>query len=271
VTDRDIQPIVWAILAPTSPARLEEVAAEVRPIRKGRGNRSRMQWEAIACRGEYSALINRIPGTQSTYESPMAKKLSSLLDRPVYVLYPDEDPEVAAVLVYENGQGKQRVVEDPYEFARALGCHLPGAPTLAPARTDSGGVAVVEGASAAEAARALGYDAPPEIEGYDLRITDGAVGALVSRADVSDLELTAQRLSEALPERTLYTVSTGPTRDRLFVGVVRGGKTVGIFDTHAVGSGGGGGSPRLTSIKDGTTPEEIAKALGVPLKLLGLG
>jgi hypothetical protein len=201
----------------------------------------------------------------------MAKKLSVLLGRPVYVLYPDEDAEVAAVLVYENGQGTQRLEEDPYDFARALGCELPGAQTAVPKPTDSGGVAVVEGASAAEAARALGYEAPPEMAGYDLRIVDGAVGALVSRAVVSDLVLTAQRLSEALPERTVYTLSTGQTPGRLFVGMKRNGENVGFFDTHAVGSGGAGGAPKLSSIKDRKTPEEIAKALGVPLELLGLG
>lgn len=263
----------WAVFAPTTAARLEEVADEFRPPREGWGARYQPRWEVVECGGGYAALLNREPGTRHGSEWAMAKRLSELLGQRVYVVYPGYDPDADGVLVYEGGKCTAELPDDPYEFARGLGCPLPGEPQ--PQRAErprtSGGVAVVEGASALEAARALGFDAPPEIEGYDLRIADGPVGALVSREDYADLALAAQRLSEELPGRVVYTVSVGPMPERVLVWVTRDGEGIGYFDTHAgAGAGAGGGPALLDSVKGQTTPVTIAEALGVPPGLLGL-
>lgn len=269
--DMSEQALEWALFVPATAAQIEEVADEFRPPRTGWGARYQPQWEVVECGGGYSALFNRTPGTRDTSESPMAKRLSELLGRPVYVVYPDDDPEASGVLVYERGKCTGELPDDPYDFARGLGCPLPGEPQEVERSSTGKAVAVVEGASAAEAARALGFDTPPEIEGYDLRIADGPAGAVVSREDYADLALAAHRLSEELPGRDVYTLSTGPTPERFFVWVVRDGENVGFFDTHAgAGAGGGGGSPRLDSIKGRTKPASIAEALGVPPDWLGL-
>ena len=266
------QTLEWSILAPTSARQLEEVADEYRPPREGWGARYQPQWEIVECGEGYAALHNCTPGTRHSSEWEMAKRLSKLLGRPVYVVYPGGDPETDGVLVYEGGECTNELDDDPYDFARARGCPLPGEPHKTEAEEKrarvGAGVVVVEGASALEAARALGFDAPPEIEGYDLHITDGPVGAIVSRDEYDDLALAAQRLSEKLPGRDVYTLSTGPTPERFYVWMRRDGGSVGSFDTHA--GAGGGVIQRLDSVKGETLPAKIAAALGVAPEQLGL-
>ena len=280
------QHLEWAVFAPAGVKQLEAVADEVRPPRKGWDDSLREHWRMVDCGGGYAALLNSKPGTLDTYEAQMAKRLSTLLGRPVYVVYPGDDPDFSGVLVYEHGAYTDDLPDDPYEFARGLGCPLPararGAGS-AGAEADvveyeadegeAGGThgkaaVVVEGVSAVEAARALGFDAPPDFEGYDLRIKDGPLGAHVTREEYADLALTAQTLSEGLPGHDVYTVSFGPAPGRLFVWVARDGEGVGFFDTHAgEGAGGGGGAPRLDSVKGQTEPHAIAAALGVSAEL----
>ncbi|HWS89087.1 MAG TPA: hypothetical protein VN282_19100 [Pyrinomonadaceae bacterium] len=260
-------PVVWVILAPTDAARLDEEANEFRRKQLGWGEKYLPKWEARAGAGDYSALINRNPGTQDTHESPLASSLSLKLGKPVYVLYPDEDSEDEGVLVYEGGKYAGELAEAPSEFARARGCTLTGAPEGGVRRAGVAGVVLVEGASAAEAARALGYDAPPG-GGGDLRILDGPAGALLTGVAYARLAYAARQLSEAFPSRDIYTLSSGPTPGRFLCRVVREGEDVGVFERPAVA--GGGAAPRLDSVKGQTTPAAIADALGVPRDWLDL-
>ena len=265
--DMTERPLVWAIFAPLDATRLEEVAEDFRPPRTGLGARFQPQWEVKECVGDYSALFNRTPGTRDTQEGPMAKHLSLLLGQPVYVVYPDEDPEDAGVLVYEGGEFTRELPDNPYDFARGLGCPLPGEPEkIITSRVR--GVAVVEGMPAARVSRILGYKKPPQEDDDDPRITDGPAGAVVAREDYGDLAMTGRRLSDALPGRDVYMLSTGPTPGRFLVIHLRNGKRAGVFDHNVAAAG--SDPPPLNSVKGKREPLEIADALGVPHDLLDL-
>lgn len=262
-TSKQNELLEWAILAPASVDELKAVAEEVNPPLPGWGDTFVPAWTYAECSSGHSALLNQKPGTRDTYESAIAKQLSSLTGKPAYVVYTEEE---SGILVYENGECTGELDDDPFEFALSMGCSLPGDTSRSQPKKVGKAVAVVEGVSAQQAAKALGFDAPPDFPGYDLRIIDGPTGAIISRDNMNDLVMTATDLTEKFPEKDIYTLSV-PSPGRFIAWLVRDGRNVGSFEIPTSPST---GTPPLESIRGRTTPQTIAQELGVPLELLGI-
>lgn len=261
------QSIVWAIFAPLSVLSLEEEVEDFRPPRMGLGAKFQPQWEFKECDREFAMLINRTSGTRDTLEWPIAKHLSRLLDKPVFVVYPDPDPDEDAVLQFEQGELATELPDDPFNFARKFGCSLSESKEV-PKQVEVRGVAIVEGQSAEKVASVLGFKKPPQNEDDNPRITDGSAGAVVVYRDYDDLSMTAYEISDAFPETDLYLISTGPMPGRFLVMQLSDSKITGIFDYKAPAAG--NNPPPLDSVKDESEPVAIAAALGVSRETLDL-
>ena len=225
------------------------------------------QWEIVACKGDYSAVINREAGTRHANEEPLAERLSRELSKLVYLVYPDAAFFGSeGVEVYESGRYARDLPEDPDQFLRNLGCALSDAP--GEVRSSIKSVVVVEGTDAASAARALGFDAPPQTG--SLQIIDGAAGAVISSSTIGDLSMFTHKLSKAFPKRHVYQLSSGPMPGRFLAWVVRRGKDVGVFEYPDPGERADSSIPHLDEINGRKTPASIAAALGVRPELLNL-
>jgi hypothetical protein len=119
-------PLVWVLLVPAVKAWIEKRIRELMGARNFDVSRLLSGWHIQECRGHYTAVLNRLPGSEQSHELFLAEKFSTELGEPVYVLY--MDPEYAnmkAIDVYEGGHMTGDVRGDPYTFARQKGCDLP--------------------------------------------------------------------------------------------------------------------------------------------------
>ncbi|HEY1404264.1 MAG TPA: hypothetical protein VGB05_09070 [Pyrinomonadaceae bacterium] len=268
--------LTWALLAPVRPVRLTTLAKEYWREEVGDDEDFKQEgWEMIEGERDYSAILDRNPGSEATHELPLAEKISRAVKRPVYVLYLDEDyAEVDAVAVFEGGrQTGSRPA--PYAFARSLGLTLPGDPAAGTdaegenedetATTPVGGVMVVEGVGAADVARALDVSMPTT---GPLHIEDGPVGAILYNVETGAAPTFMWPLSTAFPGNDVYTLSTGPDEGRFLAWVMRGGEKAGTFDFPVPSDPAAG--PVLNAVKGETTPSAIAAALGVSTDILNL-
>lgn len=263
--------LTWALLAPVGVARLAALADEYRREEGGGGDDEDElddegeAWEFVGGTGNHSAILDREPGSEYTDEVPLAERLSRRVKGPVYVLYLHKHFDGAdAVAVYERGR-QTGTRGAPYALARSLGLALPGDPEAVGTPSSVRGLMVAEGVSAADAARALGFDPPPT---GPLHIVDGAVGALLYDDQRGSAPAFMWELSTAFPEQDMYTIITYPDEGRFRVWVMRGGAEAGTYDfpePHGAEDG-----PLLDSVKGETTPRKIADALGVPTGLINL-
>jgi hypothetical protein len=262
-------PPTWALLAPVGRGKLDALAQEYwrEQVSEDEDDYDKEGWEIVGGTGDYSAVVDRNPGSEYTHDTPLAERLSRALKRPVYVLYLNEGFAAAdPVAVYENGrQTGQR--PRPYEVARSLGVTLP-----ADSEAERGGtprsvraVVIVEAGSAADVARALDMKEPPR---GPVHIVDGPAGAIFYNDASPYVPAVAGRLSNAFPEKNVYTVSTGPQKGAFVALVTRGGQDVGVFLSPAPADP--GDRAVLDSVKGETTPQGIAAALGVPPGLMKL-
>ena len=262
----DREPIVWAILAPMPPDKMDAAAKTFRREKLGAGDKYLDAWEVVPCSGDYSALVNRNAGTRNVHEGPLAERLSKELTKPVYVLYLDQEHlGTEGVEEYRRGSYKGDVEELPYEFARRMGCSLGDEPELSitpPSRLRT--VIVVEGAAAGDVARALDFDSPPKTK--SMTIEDGPKGTIVYSQTIPDLSIFTHQLSAAFRRNNVYKVSTDPN-GRFQVWVVRNRKNVGVFEHPEPTIG---DTPPLQSILGESKPSEIVEALGVPSGLLNI-
>lgn len=262
----DKERIVWALLAPLSSARLEEAATAFRRETLGAGDKYLDPWEILQCSGEYSAIVNRNPGTRHVHEGPLAERLSSEASEPVYIVYVDREFFGSeGVEEYRGGRYTADVNEPPYEFAGRIGCDLgdelePFAEVQSRVRS----VIVVEGAGADDVARALDFDAPPATD--SMTIQDGPKGTLVYSQTIPDLSIFTHQLSGAFRRQNVYKLSTDPS-GRFQAWVVRNRKNVGVFEYPESTKG---DTPPLQSVLGHDKPQEIVAALGVPSDLLNL-
>jgi len=263
------EPLTWALLAPVPSDRLDKLAREYwrEEVSTNDDDYAEEGWEVVGGKSNYSAVLDRNPGSQDTHEPALAKRISRALKRPVYVLYLNENlGDADEVDVYEGGrQTGHRPLA--YEVAREVGVTLPGDEETQ--RASAGqpviGVIVVEGVNAAQVARALDMN---ELPNGPVHIIDGPVGAVMYNDATDSPPLAMPRLSSAFPEKNVYTLGIKPLSHSFLAWVMRGGEDVGIFRSPA--SSGDEFAPVLDSVKGETTPRGIAAALGVPPGLLDL-
>jgi hypothetical protein len=262
--------ITWALLAPVPQSRLASLADEYWRDKVGESEEFAEGREVIHGKGDYSAIIDRNPGSEYTNEVPLAKRISREVKQPVYVLYLNDDyADTDAVAVYENGR-QTKTRRAPYAVARELGVNLPG-----DAMAESGmgasraalrpvqGLVVAEGVTAEDVARALGMSAPPR---GPVHIKDVAAGSIMYNEEVGSAPPVMRRLSKAFPDKHIYTLIADPSSGRFVAREMLGGSEVGTFESPAPPDS--SSSPLLESVKGETNPRDIAARLGVPPGLL---
>src|SRR5262249_15646209 len=191
------------------------------------------RWEVLNCRGKYSAVLDRNPGSERSYDIPLIQKLAPDISGPMYLMYMDEAYGDADVIEeYGGGRKRRSLPDDPQGFARKLGCSLPGKSVPATAPSASG-IVLAEGVSAVAVARALGID--QSRTDVPVRIDDVEGNALIYNSQTGSPPLVAAKLSKTLGGKDVYTIVAGPERGRFSVLVMRDGKTIGSFSVPDAG------------------------------------
>lgn len=243
------QPLAWAVLAPAPPEQLGERAARAEGFGEAEGEGP----EVVRGDGAYSAVVGRDEGGD---DECLAETLSSEFGGTVYLLRLRDERE--AIWAYEAGELVREVRDDPFRLAASLGCSLPGSPE-APV-SEAVTLCVVEGATPAQAARALGEYA----DLCEVRAT-AARRVLVTSEKIS-VGILAYDLAAALPRATVYRLINDPAAGRFGVLVLEGEQVAGNFESPALKTS----RPELSELKGEKTPSAIAAALGVPPELLKL-
>src|SRR5262245_45477794 len=121
------QQLTWVLLVPAQADRLQRRVSALWEERFGRKGKRPARWEVLDCPGKYSAVLDRNPGSERSYDIPLIKKLAPEISGPMYLMYMDEAYGDADVIEeYEGGRKRRSLPDEPYEFARRLGCSLPG-------------------------------------------------------------------------------------------------------------------------------------------------
>lgn len=250
--------VVWAVLAPLDGERLRERVARAWDERYAEMEGARFTWEVLPGRGDYSAVVDRTPGSEGDDES-LAEELSGELAGEVYLLRLRDEGEAA--WAYRGGELARDLGREPRSFAEGLGCALdeqqPEPQSERPA-SSAVTVCVVEGATAEEVAASLGPFAGR------CRVAATPAGALVT-SDSLAVSFLSYDIAEANPAADVYSIISDPPA-RFAVMVVKGGGVFGNYEFPFIKTP----YPPLPSIKGETEPERIAAALGVPPELLGL-
>ncbi len=250
MSEANRQPLAWAVLAPATPDLLGERAASAEGFGKAETERP----EVVRGDGAYSAIVGR---DDEGDDELLAETLSSEFGGTVYLLRLRDERE--AVWAYEAGKLVREVRDDPFRLAASLGCGLPGwaeGPPVSEAVT----LCVVEGATPAQVARALGEYA----DRCEVRAT-AARRVLVTSEKIS-VGIIAYDLAAALPRATVYRLINDPVAGRFGVLVLKGEQVAGNFESPAIKTS----HPALSELKGETTSPGIAAALGVPPELLKL-
>jgi hypothetical protein len=244
------QPLAWAVLAPAPPDLLVERVARAESFGEAETERP----EVVRGDGAYSAIVSR---DEEGDDELLAETLSSEFGGTLYLLRLRDERE--AIWAYEAGELVREVRDDPFRLAASLGCRLPGW-TDGPPVSEAVTLCVVEGATPAQVARALG-----EYAGRcEVRAT-AARRVLVTSEKIS-IGILAYDLAAALPRATLYRIINDPAAGRFGVAVLKGEQVAGNFESLAIKTS----HPALSELKGETTPSGIASALGVPPELLNL-
>lgn len=244
------QPLAWAVLAPAPPDYLGERLARV----EGFGEARDKGPEVVRGEGAYSAVVGR---DEEGDDESLAETLSGELGGTVYLLRLRDERE--AIWAYESGELAREIRDDPFRLAASLGCRLPGSPEGPPV-SEAVTLCVVEGATPAQVARALGEYA----DRCEVRAT-AARRVLVTSEKIS-VGILAYDLAAALPRAKVYRLINDPAAGRFGVLVLEGEQVAGNFESPAVKTG----HRELSELKGETTPSGIAAALGVPPELLKL-
>lgn len=248
MSEANRQPLAWAVLAPAPPDRLSERAARAYDLGEAE------EPEVVRGDGAYSAVVGHDEEGDDEF---LAETLSSEFGGTVYLLRLRD--ERVAIWAYEAGESVREVRDDPFRLAASLGCSLPGSPEGPPA-SEAVTLCVVEGATPARVARALGEYA----DLCEVRAT-AARRVLVTSEKIS-IGILAYDLAAALPRATVYRLIGDPAAGRFGVLVLKGEEVVGNFESPAIKTS----YPGLSELKGEKTPSRIAAALGVPPELLKL-
>jgi hypothetical protein len=252
------EPLCWALLVPL-PAEALKRAAEAQWRKRKRFMPEVPEFEVIAGRGAYSALVERSPGSEGT-EDPLAKSLSRAHSGRVYSLWFDLEWD-CHIHVFEGGKlVEERENEDPHGVADELHVPLPKPATRV---VESYSAARIEGASVAEVKKVLAQLAktvPLHVEPVE--------GGVVVWGDDGDIATAVWRVTRALPEATIYDVRRSGDANGISVSVDRGDVELGTFHLPPKKVR---DVPTLADVKGARTPGEIADALGIPRKHIGLG
>jgi len=265
-------PLTWVLLVPM-PVR--KLTAKVKKFWQERFKGTEMyaeQWEVLSCRGRFSAVLDRNPGSELSHEVPLIRELATEVKEPIYLLYMNEDYEgVNVIEEYRDGRKTKSLPDGPYDLARRLGCNLPGEPaTRADFVRDEPavyGLVFAEGIKARDATRALDLEGLPA-DG-PLQIEDSKLGALIYNREKKTAPPFMIELSEAFPKNNIYTINSGPGPDKFNTWVARAGKIIGDFNLPELATSDLMG-PKLDAVKGNKMPEGIASALGIPFHLLNL-
>jgi hypothetical protein len=261
------EPLVWVLLVPAPADWLKRRVSDLWQERFGKKGKRVSRWEVLDGVSKYSAVIDRNPGSERSYDIPLIQKLTPEVSGAMYLMYMDEAYGDADVIEeYEGGRKKRSLPDDPHKFARQLGCSLPGKQIPA-AMPSASGVVLAEGVSAAVVARVLGVDRSRT--DVPVRIEDVEGNALLYNSETGGPPLIAAKLSKALGKTDVYTLIAGPDPGRFSVLVTRDGKTVGSFDVPDSGVN-LVKAPKLDSIKGQNSAEAIIKALRIPADRLTL-
>ena len=256
--------VTWALLVPAQEGWLRKRVNKFWKQTFPHGARLAKPWEVIGCEGHYSAVLDRTPGSERAHDVSLIRSLSGGVDGPMYLLYLNEDATL--VEVYQGGERQRTLPDEPYDLARRLGCQLPGEPGAGARAAAGGGGVLVEGARKREVVRALrGVYDDGEIP---FGVEECPGGVLVYDPETHEAPPLMLDLSEALPDRDVYTIISEPGRFTCMI--MRGGEYVGSFDIPERSAGGLLPVPALDSVKGQKTPAAIVRALGIPPDLLGL-
>ncbi len=145
--------IIWAVLTPGEPARLESRARAIVMTEADEEDGLEPPFEVIPGSGRYHAIVGTDPMDVGA-EMQIAEELSLECDEPVYSIEVANDPW--AVMSWRKGALEVKEV-DPEALAESLGCPLPGSeePPDRAARKPLRTVALIEGLQAEEARRAI--------------------------------------------------------------------------------------------------------------------
>lgn len=242
------QPLAWAVLAPAPPEQLGVRVAGAEGFGEAEGEAP----EVVRGGGAYSAIVGR---DEEGDDEWLAETLSGEFGGTVYLLRLRDGRE--AIWAYESGELVREVRDDPFRLAASLGCGLPGSPD-GPPLSEAVTLCVVEGATPAQVARALGEYA----DRCEARAT-AARRVLVTSEKIS-VGIIAYDLAAALPRATVYRLVNDPAARRFGVLVLKGEEVAGNFESPALKTS----HPELSELKGEKTPAGVAAALGVPPELL---
>lgn len=267
---RNEERIVWVLVVPLGLHEAERLVRTFRTEQLGIRDEFIEKWDVAECKEGFSAIINRQAGTRHTHEMKLAETLSHKISGRLYLVYVDAEFFGSdGVEIYEGGRYTGEDDSDPYEFLASFGCSFLKRKGPSGRRAhESKTVIVVEGGDTNEAARALGFDSPPQTP--SLAIDEGSLGPVIHSETIGDLSMFTSRLTKAFSGRDIYEVSTGPIAGRFRLRLVKDGKNVGVFEHHSVDDASDRITPKLDSVKGQKTPEGIAASLGIPLNLLNL-
>lgn len=250
------QAITWVIFVPVPIDRLTTEIRKVQLELNRETKDTQFQWDIIAGTGDYSAILDREPGSEGI-DYLLAEKISKGLPELTYLLRLREDLET--VWAFENGRFIQEINVNPYRFAEKLQCLLPEASQLS-LEGKMRSLCVVEGIASEQVKNILSFLAANPL----IHIESNSIGTIIY-ADNGETGVFLYDLAEAFPNAVVYRVISGPSPGRFGVKIVKGEEDLGIFEIPAIT---GGDTPVLSAIKDRTTPPDIAEVLGIPLNLL---
>jgi hypothetical protein len=236
----------WAILAELAPEVLSKYADDIPSTTLLRGS------------SKHSAIVNTLPGSEGL-DQTLAERISSAHPRiEIFLLRLREDLEV--IWVFKKGRLLRNQDDDPWKFARTLGCPLRQEPVVQPTTRS---VCVVSGKTPLEVARALEYDDVPTSGA--MHIHSCSAGAYFY-SENGNVAVFRDDVANATRAR-VYLLASRYGGAEFYCSVVEDGKDVGAFEIPKFCS-----APltQLDSIEGKTTPREIAQALGVPPAVLGL-
>lgn len=249
-----MRPPIWMIFAPLDAKELKrEIEALLRDDEDD--GRPAPAIEVIPGRGRYAAAFTHDPMLADD-DLRVGSALAQRLDDPVWTTHPFELLEYGEVsgFRYQRGQEPEDVEEDYESIAQQL--DVPLEDEAPPPRTASS-VVVIDGAWPDEVKAAfLAEDSPA---GY--RIAANRRGTVIAGGGA---EFLAVDLSYALPDCTVYTLTSGPTPTRFAVTVRRGGRSVGRFEADATPVV---NAPPLANVDGARTPAEILQRLDVSIDL----
>jgi hypothetical protein len=111
----------WALLVPSSSIWLEEESQDMWEVFYGSSQITPERWQFVQGNGKYSAVVDFIPGSEST-ETELADFLFKKLNETIFILWFREDFESS--WAYSGSKNTTELLTPPLTLAEELGCSL---------------------------------------------------------------------------------------------------------------------------------------------------